>query len=82
MVINFRMPDFVKVRFRDGTHSITSFAYVDENECLCHTIAKAEEAITDKIKRIAKENNLSEYNLSLGVRYKRISLIQDFRCQS
>ena len=76
------MRDFVKVRFRDGTHSITSYAYVDEDEILGHTISKAQEAITDKIKLIAGQNNLSEFNLSFEVRYKRISLIQDFRCQS
>ena len=62
------MPDFVTVRFRDGTHKITSFVYVDEDECFSHTIAKAEEAITDKIKRIAEEKNISKFNLSI-VRY-------------
>ena len=78
MIINFRMRDFVTVRFRDGTHSITSYTYVDEDATGFHTISKTEEAITDKIKIIAEENNLSEFN----VRYKKISLIQDFRCQS
>ena len=58
---NFRMPDYVTVRFRDGTHSITSFAYVDEDGIFSPTIRKAEEAITDKIKRIADEKNISKF---------------------
>ena len=59
------MLDFVTVRFRDGTHSITSYAHVKDDGILGHTIAKAEEAIINKIKRIAKEKNISEYIFKL-----------------
>ena len=59
------MCDIVTVRFRDGTHSITSYAYVREDEILGPTIAKVEEAITDKIKRIAADKNISQFIFKL-----------------